>query len=81
MSRAKLQSMDLLAGHVEIITVMQLRNGPGDILAQVALGKKYIVTRYGESVAEIQRPEPSALELGAAVRRLGLAGATKENPR
>lgn len=71
--RAKLQNMDLLAGEVERVTVMQLRQGPGDILDQVALGKKYVVTRYGKPVAEIKRPEPSALELGSAVRALGLA--------
>ncbi len=68
----KLSDMTLLEGHSEEITVMDLRRGPGNILDQVQLGKIYKITRMGKVVAILSRPEPSALELGAEVRRLNL---------
>ena len=69
----KLNNMNLLSGDVETISAMEFRKAPGDVLTQVALGKRYLITRYGEVIAEISRPEQTAIELGAAVRKLGLA--------
>ena len=71
---ANLRDMDLLDGEVETITAVDFRKVVGDVLMQVALGKRYVITRYGKPIAELHRPEPTAFELGAAVRRLGLAG-------
>ena len=68
----RLADMNLLEGQTEEITVMDLRRGPGDILAQVALGKVFTITKAGKPVAVLSKPEPTALELGAAARSLGL---------
>ena len=68
----KLRKMNLLEGEEETITSMEFRASPGEVLSQVELGKRYLITRYGKIVAEIRRPEPTALDLGAAVRALGL---------
>lgn len=66
----RLDEMDLLEGEVETITIMKFRASPGDVLMQVALGKRFMLTRYGKVVAEIHKPEPTALDLGAAARRV-----------
>lgn len=70
----RLIAMQLLAGQTEKITMMQLRKGPGDIIDQVQMGKTFTVTKAGKVVAVISQPEPSALELGAEIRRLKHAG-------
>ena len=72
---ARLTDMKLLAGQIEEISMTELRQRPGDVIDQVQMGKKFTITKTGKVVAEITTPEPNALELGAAVRRLGLAGA------
>ena len=68
----KLSDMDLLKGESEKITVMELRQGAGDILDQVELGKTYTITRRGKPVGILSKPELSAIELGTEVRRLDL---------
>lgn len=70
----KLDKMNLLDGQKETITAMDFRKSPGEVLLQVALGKRYVITRYGKPVAEISQPEPTAFGLGAAVRELGVVG-------
>ena len=69
---SKLSDMNLLGGESEKITVMELRQGAGDILDQVELGKTYTITRRGKPVGVLSKSEPNAAELGAEVRRLGL---------
>ena len=69
---SKLKDMNLLGGQSEEITVMELRQGAGDILDQVELGKTYDITRRGKVVAVLSKPEPDAAELGSEVRRMGL---------
>lgn len=69
-----LTDMNLFDGEMEEITMMQLRKAPGDIFAQVQMGKKFILTKSGKPIAELSQIEPTAVELGGAVRRLGVAG-------
>jgi antitoxin (DNA-binding transcriptional repressor) of toxin-antitoxin stability system len=63
-----------LDGMTETITAMELRRTPGDILLQAQMGKVFNITRAGVIVAVLSPPELNAFELGAAVRKLGLAG-------
>ena len=70
-----LVAMQLLAGQTEEITMMYLRQHPGDVITQVQMGKTFRITKAGKLVAILSQPEPTALELAAEVRRLGLAGA------
>jgi len=51
---------------------MELRQQPGDVMDLVLQGATITVTRQGKPIAVIHKPEPTAAELGAAVRRLGL---------
>lgn len=55
------------------ITISELRKNPGEVLTQVEMGRSFNVTRNGKIVVCISKPEPNAFELGAAVRKLGLA--------
>ena len=71
----RLKDMKLLQGQIEEITMMALRKSPGDVINQVQMVKTFIITRSGKTVAIISAPEPNAFELGAKVRRMGLAGA------
>jgi hypothetical protein len=63
-----------LVGKKETITAMDFRRGPGDVLLQAQMGKVFSITKNGVVVAVLSPPEMNALELGAAVRKLGLAG-------
>ena len=76
MSKASLQlvAMPLLAGQTETITMMYLRQHPGDIITQVQMGKTFTITKAGRVVAVLSQPEPTALELIAEVQRLGMRG-------
>lgn len=71
----RLTDMKLLKGKFEEISMTDLRSRPGDVIDQVQSGKTFTITKAGKVVAVISQPEPNALELGAEVRRLGLAGA------
>ncbi len=71
----RLKDMKLLKGKSEEISMTDLRSRPGDVIDQVQMGKTFSITKAGKVVAVISQPEPNALELGAEVRRLGLAGA------
>ena len=66
----RLTDMDLLAGQVEEITLTDLRRCPGDVFAQVQMGKVFTVTKNGKAIAVVSQPEPNALELGAGLRRM-----------
>ena len=46
---------DLLSKKLEYITAMDFRESPGDVLLQAQLGKIFIITRHGKSVAMLQR--------------------------
>ena len=70
----QLVAMQLLAGQTEEITMMYLRQHPGDIITQVQMGKTFTITKAGKVVAMLSQPEPTALELAAEVRRLKLVG-------
>ena len=61
-----------LAGTSEEISLSELRQNPGEVFTQVQMGKDFTITKNGRVIAEIQKPEPTALELGAEIRRLGL---------
>lgn len=66
-----------LEGREETITMTELRALPGDVMDQVALGKVFSITRGGRILGRIVPAtprEPTALELGAEIRRLCLAG-------
>lgn len=64
------QEVGSLQGREETITMTELRAQPGDVLDQVELGKVFNIMRNGKVVAVIAKPEPNALELGAAARRV-----------
>lgn len=66
---SRLTDTQFLAGQLETITAMDLRRAPGDALTQVTLGKIFLITRNGKVVARLCQPEPTALELGSALRR------------
>jgi prevent-host-death family protein len=70
----KLTDMKLLEGQTEEITMTDLRSRPGDVVDQVQMGKEFTITKAGKVVAVVHAPEPTALELGAAIRKLGLGG-------
>ena len=74
MKRTLLTDTAILEDQSEEITATDFRKHPGDVLLQVQLGKTFTITKNGKAIAVLSRPEPSALELAAAVRRLGLAG-------
>lgn len=68
------QEVGSLQGREETITMSELRAQPGDVLDQVELGKTFNITRNGKVIAVLAKPEPTALELGAEIRRLKLGG-------
>lgn len=68
----KLTDMNLLAGQVTEISMSELRQQPGDIIDQVQSGRTFTITKCGSVVATLSKPEPSAFQLGAEVRRLRL---------
>jgi hypothetical protein len=47
----------LLAGQSEQISMTELRANPGDVFAQVQMGKTFTVAKNGAVIAEIHRPE------------------------
>ena len=61
-----------LSGQTETITAMDFRRAPGDVLLQAQMGKTFNITKNGVVVAMLSAPEMNALELGSAVRKLGL---------
>ena len=69
------ESFDLY-GEQEKITATEFRKSPGEVFLQVQLGMTFQVTKNGDVIAIISPPvhEPTALELGAEVRRLKLKG-------
>ena len=69
-----LTDMKLLKDTVGKISMMEFRKNPGDVINQVQMGKTFIITRSGKSVATLAPLEPTALELGTEVRRRGLIG-------
>lgn len=62
-----------LSGQTETITAMDFRRAPGDVLLQAQMGKTFTITKNGVAIAVLHAPELTALELGAAVRKLRLA--------
>lgn len=72
MKRKPLTKSAILTGQTETITAMDFRRAPGDVLLQTQMGKTFTITKNGIIVAVLSPPEPNALELGAAIRRLKL---------
>ncbi len=71
----KLNESDLLVGETETITAMDLRRGPGDILTQVSMGKTFTITRNGDPIAVLTRPEEQqGLYVVSELRRRGIIG-------
>jgi antitoxin (DNA-binding transcriptional repressor) of toxin-antitoxin stability system len=79
--RLLLTDTAILEHQSEEITATAFRAHPGDVLLQVQLGKTFTITKNGKPIAVLSRPEPTALELAAEVRRLGLAGNGKDTSR
>ena len=70
--KKRLSEMNLLEGKTETTTLMDFRKAPGDAIAKVQMGMVITLTSYGKPVAVLMKPEPTALELGAAARRIGI---------
>lgn len=68
----RLSELNLLSGQSETITVSEFRQAPGDVLAQVQMGKSFRITKNGKRVADLTPPDPDATELGAEARRIGV---------
>ena len=47
---------NLLVGEIEELSLMAFRKGPGDIIAQVQMGKVFLLTKQGKPVAVLSRP-------------------------
>ena len=50
-----------LSGKVEQITVMDFRQQTGEVFANVALGKIFVVTKRGNPIAVISKPPGETL--------------------
>jgi prevent-host-death family protein len=57
-----------LEGQTQTITISEFRKQPGDILAQVELGMRFVITRGGKEIADLVPHEMNAFELGRAAR-------------
>lgn len=68
----KFKDMKLLSGQHETISMMELRQCPGEVIDQILQGKRFTITRGDKIVADMHEHEPTALELGSAIRKLGL---------
>lgn len=67
------QEVDL-TGLIENITMMQLRNQPGEVLTQAGLGKTFIISRAGKPIAFITKlPEVDkpSVSLGVVINNKG----------
>lgn len=51
----KLKDEVSLSGKVEQITLMELRQQPGEVFASVALGKAFVITKRGKPIAVISK--------------------------
>lgn len=58
-----------LAGRLEKITISELRSKPGEVFQSVILGKTYLVTQRGKTIAVIGKPP--GVELSICVGRKG----------
>lgn len=59
-----------LEGQAEEITLSELRSKPGEVFAQVSMGKDFTVTKGGTPVAEITKHKPFDLPALAMLRKL-----------
>lgn len=59
-----------LKGQTEEITLSDLRSKPGEVFAQVELGKEFTVSKNGRVVAEIKKPEAFDWQALAVLRKL-----------
>lgn len=59
-----------LKGQTEEISISDLRSKPGEVFAQVALGKSFTVSKCGKVVAKIDQPENFDWAALARLRRL-----------
>lgn len=59
-----------LKGQSEEITISELRSKPGEVFAQVEMGKEFTITKSGKVVAEIKKPEEFDWAALAAIRRI-----------
>lgn len=54
--RKTIEDKALLKGQTERITMVQLREGPGDVITQIQMGKRFVLTRAGKPVAVMHKP-------------------------
>lgn len=59
----KLKDCVSLKGQMDTITVDEFRRNPGDVFAQVAMGKIFVISRYGKAVAVLSQPPGEALDI------------------
>lgn len=68
----KLKDMKTLAGQMETISISELRHNPGEVFQQVEMGKRFIVTKNGNTIAQICPAKP--LAFNTAKKALSRAG-------
>lgn len=76
MTLKRLKDEVSLIGKVEKITMMELRQQPGEVFASVALGKTFVVTKKGKPVGIISKPPGETLRIN-----IGSSGEVTYGPR
>lgn len=64
----RLQQMQSLAGQIETITVSDFRCQPGEVFQQVSMGKVFVITKAGKTIAQICPAKPLAFEVDSVPR-------------
>lgn len=59
-----------LEGQKEEISISELRSKPGEVFAQVSMGKEFTVSKCGKPVATIKKHEPFDMRALAILRKL-----------
>lgn len=55
-----------LEGKLEVISLTDFRTRPGEVMEQVALGKTYVIERYGKEVGVLSRVPGTQLAMHVA---------------
>lgn len=65
-----LESMKLLKGKSETISMSELRERPGEIINQIQQGKEFTITKAGKIVAVMKCPEEFDMKALQQLRKM-----------